>query len=45
MTRIGIVTDSSCDLPYSVVDSLGITGVPRAVRFASGVVGIAYMEA
>ncbi len=33
MSRIGVVTDSSCDLPRSVVDDLGIDVVPLTVRF------------
>ena len=30
---VAIVTDSACDLPDDVVDSLGITVVPLMIRF------------
>lgn len=36
-SQIRIVTDSSCDLPKSEVDHLGVIVVPLAVSFGSGV--------
>jgi DegV family protein with EDD domain len=34
-TRVGIVTDSSCDLPEEVVQRLGIEVVPLTIRFGA----------
>lgn len=33
MTRVAVVTDSTCDLPYDLVESLGLRVVPLSVAF------------
>jgi DegV family protein with EDD domain len=33
MRRVGIVTDSTCDLPAEIIERLGITVLPLTVRF------------
>lgn len=33
MERVAVVTDSTCDLPYDLVESLGLRVVPLAVAF------------
>lgn len=35
MSRIGIVTDSSCDLPAGLADDAGVAVVPLSIRFGS----------